>query len=65
MYGGTVSVVGVCIEPSITNPDPYPLTTQIYDLVAAQTGLFLGGGDQARIITAWKKTDGSGKDVWT
>lgn len=56
-------VVGACALLSLTTLDRYPLSYKIYDLVMAQTGLFLGGGDQARIMTAWRKADGTGKAV--
>ncbi|XP_018019128.1 cyanophycinase [Hyalella azteca] len=31
----------------------------VADLVASQTGLFMGGGDQARILAGWVNADGS------
>lgn len=59
--GGVVVEWGVVSSPK--TPDHCPPSHQIYDLVMAQSGLFLGGGDQARIMTAWRRGDGTGESV--
>lgn len=52
---GAASATWIPVTENSGNAD----TQEIYDLVAAQTGLFLGGGDQARIMTGWRKADGT------
>ncbi|KAK3867704.1 hypothetical protein Pcinc_026851 [Petrolisthes cinctipes] len=52
---GAASATWISVTETSGNAD----TQEIYDLVMAQTGLFLGGGDQARIMTAWRRPNGT------